>query len=66
MGYSGSNQHASIRPTGVNRLEAPFSNAPTSDYAAFDMMLEDLYAGIIPVGGTDLSRRYDVHRAFSH
>ena len=28
---------------------------PTSDYAAFDMMLEDLYAGIIPVGGTDLS-----------
>jgi Ca-activated chloride channel family protein len=28
---------------------------PTSDYAAFDMMLEDLYAGIIPVGGTDVS-----------
>ena len=28
---------------------------PTSDYAAFDMMLDDLYAGIIPVGGTDLS-----------
>ena len=29
---------------------------PTSDYAAFDMMLEDLYAGIIPIGGTDLSK----------
>ena len=28
---------------------------PTLDYAAFDMMLEDLYAGIIPVGGTALS-----------
>ncbi|WP_372845952.1 VWA domain-containing protein [Pontiella sp.] len=28
----------------------------TIDYAAFLMMLEDIYAGIVPVGGTDLYR----------
>jgi Ca-activated chloride channel family protein len=28
----------------------------TSDYAAFLMMLDDVYAGIVPVGGTDLFR----------
>lgn len=27
----------------------------TADYAAFSMMLDDVYAGIIPTGGTDLS-----------
>ena len=33
-------------------LECP----PTIDYAAFLMMLDDVYAGIVPVGGTDLER----------
>ena len=28
----------------------------TIDYAAFTMMLDDVYAGIVPVGGTDLGR----------
>ncbi|NLX24740.1 MAG: VWA domain-containing protein [Lentisphaerae bacterium] len=31
----------------------------TSDYSAFMMMLDDTYAGIIPVGGTDLYEALD-------
>jgi Ca-activated chloride channel family protein len=31
----------------------------TSDYAAFRMMLDDLYAGIVPRGGTDLYQALD-------
>lgn len=31
----------------------------TIDYAAFTMMLDDVYAGIIPVGGTDLYAALD-------
>ena len=31
----------------------------TSDYAAFRMMLDDLYAGIVPMGGTDLYQALD-------
>ena len=31
----------------------------TSDYAAFLMMLDDIYAGIVPVGGTDLFEALD-------
>ncbi len=31
----------------------------TLDYAAFLMMLEDVYAGIVPVGGTDLQQALD-------
>lgn len=31
----------------------------TSDYAAFRMMLDDLYAGIVPIGGTDLYQALD-------
>jgi Ca-activated chloride channel family protein len=36
-------------------LECPV----TVDYAAFMMMLDDVYAGIVPVGGTDLSQALD-------
>jgi Ca-activated chloride channel family protein len=32
---------------------------PTSDYAAFRMMLDDVYAGIVPIGGTDLYQALD-------
>lgn len=32
---------------------------PTSDYAAFRMMLDDIYAGIVPLGGTDLYQALD-------
>lgn len=31
----------------------------TVDYAAFTMMLDDIYAGIVPVGGTDLYQALD-------
>ena len=31
----------------------------TIDYAAFTMMLDDVYAGIVPVGGTDLYEALD-------
>ncbi len=31
----------------------------TVDYAAFTMMLDDVYAGIVPVGGTDLYEALD-------
>ncbi|VGO17859.1 hypothetical protein PDESU_06461 [Pontiella desulfatans] len=31
----------------------------TIDYAAFLMMLEDIYAGIVPIGGTDLYQALD-------
>ena len=31
----------------------------TVDYAAFTMMLDDVYAGIVPVGGTDLYAALD-------
>ncbi len=32
----------------------------TVDYAAFAMMLDDIYAGIVPLGGTDLYAALDV------
>jgi Ca-activated chloride channel family protein len=31
----------------------------TTDYAAFLMMLDDVYAGIVPIGGTDLFQALD-------
>ena len=32
-----------------------FLQCPTTiDYAAFLMMLDDVYAGLVPIGGTDL------------
>ncbi len=31
----------------------------TADYAAFSMMLDDVYAGIVPVGGTDFYEALD-------
>lgn len=37
-----------------------FLQCPTTiDYAAFMMMLDDVYAGIVPVGGTDLFQALD-------